>query len=110
VSCIEIVVSLQIRWKSLLFDKYARHNVSSSSDGLVARLAVPDTGSVALNGDLSAECACVAGVLGDFDLLDLLAERGTVTICPLSDSMSKIILMATVSSSPSVLSIHILHV
>lgn len=47
---------------------------------LLACLAVPDTGRVALDGHLAAECACVSRVLGDFDLLDLLAERGTVAV------------------------------
>ncbi len=47
---------------------------------LVACLAVPDTSRVALDGRLAAECAGVSRVLGDFDLLDLLAEGGTVTV------------------------------
>lgn len=58
---------------------HARYNVSASGNGLAARLAVPDSSSVTLDGDLSAEGACVAGVLRDFDLLDLLSERCTVT-------------------------------
>lgn len=33
-----------------------------------------------LDGHLSAEGAGVAGVLGDFHLLNLLTERGTVTV------------------------------
>lgn len=33
-----------------------------------------------LDSDLSAEGAGVAGVLGDFHLLNLLTERGTVTV------------------------------
>lgn len=56
-----------------------RHGVGSSSDGLVARLAVPDTNRVSLDGGLSAEGADVSGVLGDFHLLDLLSEGGTVS-------------------------------
>lgn len=57
-----------------------RHSVCSSSDGLVASLAVPDTNRVSLDSGLSAEGADVSGVLGDFHLLDLLSERGTVSI------------------------------
>lgn len=57
----------------------ARYDVGTSSNGLAARLAVPDSSGVTLDRDLSAEGACVAGVLGDFDLLDLLTERSTVT-------------------------------
>lgn len=45
---------------------------------LLASLAVPDASRVPLHGDLAAECASVFAVLLDFDLLDLLAERGTV--------------------------------
>lgn len=48
---------------------------------LLARLAVPDTGRVALDAHFAAECAGVSGVLGDFNLLDLLAEGGTVAVC-----------------------------
>jgi len=58
-----------------------RDGVSSSSDGLLAGLAVPDSGGVTLDRGLSAEGAGVLGVLGDFHLLDLLTERGTVTGC-----------------------------
>ena len=58
-----------------------RDGVGSSSNGLLARLAVPDSGGVTLDSGLSAEGACVLGVLGDFHLLDLLTERGTVTGC-----------------------------
>jgi hypothetical protein len=56
-----------------------RHGVCSSSDGLMARLAVPDANRVSLDCGLSAECADVSGVLGDFHLLDLLSEGGTVS-------------------------------
>ncbi len=38
---------------------------------------------MSLHSCLAAECACVARVLGDFDLLDLLTEGGTVTITTL---------------------------
>lgn len=57
-----------------------RHGVCSSGDGLVASTAVPDSNRVSLNGGLSAEGADVSGVLGDFHLLDLLSEGGTVSV------------------------------
>lgn len=57
----------------------ARNGVSTTGDGALARLAVPDTGSLALDGDLSAEGASVLGVLGDFHLLNLLSQGSTVT-------------------------------
>lgn len=57
-----------------------RHSVSSSSNGLVARLAVPDSDRVSLDSCLSAECADVFGMLSDFHLLNLLSEGGTVSV------------------------------
>lgn len=53
--------------------------VSTTSNGALARLAVPDAGSVSSDGGLAAEGAGVLGVLGDFHLLHLLSERGTIT-------------------------------
>ena len=58
---------------------YIRNGVGSSSDGLLARLAVPDADRVSLHGGLSAECADIFGVLSDFHLLDLLSEGSTVS-------------------------------
>ena len=58
---------------------YVRNSVGSSSNSLLARLAVPDADGVSLDCGLSAECADVLGVLGDFHLLDLLSEGGTVS-------------------------------
>lgn len=58
-----------------------RYCVGSSGNGLSARLAVPDTDGMALDGDLSAEGAGVLGVLRDLHLLDLFSEGGTVSIC-----------------------------
>ena len=55
-----------------------RENVGTSSNSLLAGLAVPDADRVALDSDLAAECAGVLGVLRDFNLLHLLAERGTI--------------------------------
>lgn len=57
-----------------------RHSVCSSSNGLSTGTAVPDTSCLALDGNFSAESAGVTGVLRDFDLFDLLTERGTVTM------------------------------
>jgi len=57
-----------------------RNNVSTTSDSLLAAPAVPDADSLTLDGDLSAECAGVAGVLRDFHLLDLLPQGGTISV------------------------------
>jgi hypothetical protein len=57
-----------------------RHSVSSSSDGLVARLAVPDSHRVSLDGCLSAEGADVFGVLRNLHLLYLLSQGGTISV------------------------------
>jgi hypothetical protein len=56
-----------------------RHGVCSSSDSLVARLAVPDSDGMSLDSGLSAEGADVFGVLGDFHLLYLLSQGSTVS-------------------------------
>lgn len=58
----------------------ARDGVSTTSNGALARLAVPDTGSVSSDGGLAAEGAGVLGVLGDFHLLHLLTQGGTVSV------------------------------
>lgn len=63
---------LSERWED------ARNGVSTTSNSSLARLAVPDTGSLSLDGGLSAEGASVLGVLGDFHLLDLLSQGSTV--------------------------------
>jgi len=78
-----------------------RDNVGTASDSLLAGPAVPDTGGVTLDRDLSAEGASVAGVLGDFHLLDLLTERGTVTIRVALVSMSGLERMVALSIVPS---------
>ena len=57
-----------------------RDDVGSSGNGLLARLAGPDSDGVATDGGLSAEGADVTGVLGDFHLLDLLTQGGTVSV------------------------------
>lgn len=57
-----------------------RDSVSTTGNSLVAALALPDTDSLALDGVLSAESADVAGVLGDFHLLHLLTQGGTVSV------------------------------
>jgi hypothetical protein len=57
-----------------------RDGPGTTSNGLLAGLALPDSDSSTLDGVLSAEGAGVAGVLRDFHLLDLLTERGTVSV------------------------------
>lgn len=59
---------------------HIRNDVSASGDGLLARLAVPDSDRVASNSGLSAERADVSCVLCDFHLLDLLTEGSTVSV------------------------------
>lgn len=61
-----------------------RNGVGATGDGLVAALALPDTNGLALDGVLAAEGADVAGVLGDFHLLHLLTQGGTVSVGILS--------------------------
>ena len=57
-----------------------RNGVGATGNSLVAALALPDTNSLALDGVLAAEGADVAGVLGDFHLLHLLTQGGTVSM------------------------------
>lgn len=64
-----------------------RDNVSTTGNGLLARFAVPDSHRVPLDCDLSAECAGVSGVLGDFHLLHLLSERGTISVQQIVNSI-----------------------
>lgn len=52
----------------------------SRTYGLAAGPALPDTSRLPLHRNLAAERAGVLAVLLDFDLLDLLAERGTVAV------------------------------
>ena len=54
-------------------------SVSTTSNGLVARLTVPDTGSTSLNGSLTTERAIVLGVLLDFQLLGLSSQGRTIS-------------------------------
>lgn len=58
--------------------------VGTSGHGALARAAVPDTGGLAADGDLTAESAGVLGVLGDFHLLDLLTQGSTVAVSGIS--------------------------
>ncbi len=84
-----------------------RYGVCSSSDGLVARFAVPDSHRVSLDGRLSAEGADVFGVLGDFHLLDLLSQRRTVSVyqeiklsAMRSDLISKLVRILQMLTAP----------
>lgn len=54
------------------------NDVGTAGNSLPAGVAVPDTGGVTLDGRLAAEGAGVLGVLGDFHLLHLLTQGGTV--------------------------------
>ena len=54
-------------------------DVSATSEGLAAALALPDAGRGSLDGGLTAESASVLGVLGNFSLLGLLSEGSTIT-------------------------------
>lgn len=56
-----------------------RDDVGASGNGLLARLAVPDTDGVAADGGLAAEGADVFGVLRHLHLLDLLTEGSTIS-------------------------------
>lgn len=56
-----------------------RYGPSTTSNSLLAGLAVPDANRVSFHRDLAAECAGVACVLCDFHLLDLLSEGGTIS-------------------------------
>lgn len=77
---------------------HARDSVSTAGNGSLARLAVPDTNGLAADGDLAAEGASILGVLGDFHLLDLLSQGGTVTISNISMACIGVVLQARVSS------------
>lgn len=57
----------------------SRDGISTTSDGLVASLALPDTSSLSLNGLLSAERAVVSSMLLDLELLTLSSQRRTVS-------------------------------
>ncbi len=60
--------------------------VSTASLGLVAGLAFPDTNDSALHSKLAAETAEVFGVLANFDFLNLLTQRGTITGAVFADN------------------------
>ena len=57
-----------------------RYSPSTTSNGLLARFAVPDSDGVALNGVFAAKGTDVASVLGNLHLLHLLSERGTISV------------------------------
>lgn len=83
--------------------------VSTTSDDLVARLALPDTGDGTLDGVLAAEGAVVLGVLRDFDLLHDLTERRTVTGTVLTTDANFLSALALLSAtSTSIMSVFLL--
>lgn len=55
------------------------HSVSTTSHGLVAGLALPDTSGGSLGSSLTTERAVVLGVLLDLHLLGLSSQRRTVS-------------------------------
>ena len=55
------------------------HRPRTTGNDLLASAAAPNTHGLALDGVLTAERACVATVLQDFDLLDLATKRRAVT-------------------------------
>ena len=57
----------------------SRNCPGASGHGLLASFALPDSNRLSLDCVLSAECADVSGVLGDFHLLDLLSEGSTIS-------------------------------
>lgn len=59
-------------------------HVSTTSDGLLAGLALPDSSGLALDGGLSAEGARVLAVLGNLNLLNKLTEGSSVSDTVLS--------------------------
>lgn len=63
-----------------------REGVSSTSNGLVAGSAIPDSCGVSLHGVLSAESTDVSGVLGDFHLLHLFTEGSTISVLSFNQS------------------------
>lgn len=62
-----------------VMEGYVRQHISSTSNLLSASSAIPDSNSSSLDSVLSAEGACVSGMLCDFHLLYLFSERGTIT-------------------------------
>ena len=57
-----------------------RHSPCTTSDGLFATSAFPDSYGVSLDSVLAAESADVSGVLCDFHLLDLFSEGSAVSV------------------------------
>jgi hypothetical protein len=55
------------------------NSVSTTSDGLVTRVTVPDTSSVSLHRLLTTERTVVTSVLLDLQFLGLTTKGGTVT-------------------------------
>lgn len=83
----------------------ARDGVSTTSDGSLAGLAVPDTGGVSSDSILTTESAGVLGVLGDFHLLHLLSQGSTVSEPAVSElfiqPISKYRILVRLLSHPS---------
>lgn len=71
---------------------------------LLAGLALPDAHSLALHCVLAAEAAEVLGVLADLDLLDLLAQTGTVPGAVLADNADLLCALGHLDCTPQVFS------
>ena len=56
-----------------------RNGVSTTGQGLLTTLTLPDTNSSTLDSVLTTESTGVSSVLSDFHLLYSLSERGTIT-------------------------------
>ena len=57
-----------------------RHGPCTTSNGLFASSAFPNSYGVSLDSVLAAESADVSGVLCDFHLLDLFSEGSAVSV------------------------------
>lgn len=66
--------------------QHIRNDPGTTSDGLLACPALPDPDRGALDGGFTAESAGVAGVLGDFHLLNLFSQGGTISVFSPLDS------------------------
>ena len=57
-----------------------------ASNGLFAALAFPDADGLPSDGILSAELACIASMLGNFNLLNNLSQGSTVSCTVFADN------------------------
>ena len=81
-----VVLHIENQHDKITYEQSLPHGPSTTSHGLMTALALPDSDSGTLDVVLTAESACISGVLGDFHLLDLLTQGSTVTRAILSDN------------------------